>query len=468
MTKLLRAGLSCVLVAAALTLAGGSAAQAAGDTICPAVDGWTGPTDSSSQTGDSTNGGGIRCWYSPGVGSTLPSTTELLLDGTWVGTDDNGPDGTMPNGGCGKAPIEDLAFRQVNSAGTYSYVIYQISGAGAVGGEAILVADEARILDAVEILLPQLEAMAHLCDSGTDTPTVTVPPTTRAAGTNRYETATQIADAWTLSSVVFIATGQNFPDALGGGPGAAEFGAPILLVEKDAIPATTAAELTRLTPAVIIVLGGTAAISEATVTALGQYAATVQRIAGNNRYETAAAVSGLFVGPESIVYIASGRSYADPIIAGAAAALDGAPLLLVDGLGPLEAVVSAELDRLQTTQIVLVGASSDLTGVLSSLQAIASVTQVNNSDIYSRSAALWDDVTGPVGEVVLATSGAFADALAGTPYAALDPPSYLMLSQSTCVPAPVLAQLQRLDPDQMLLLGGTAALSASVASLTSC
>ena len=296
-----------------------------------------------------------------------------------------------------------------------------------------------------------------------------VAPTTRLAGTNRYETATEISQIWTASDVVYVATGANFPDALGGGPAAASEGAPILLVEQNAIPSTTAAELTRLSPTRIVLLGGTAAISDAVRTQLGAYATTVDRVAGVNRYATAAAVAAYaFSGTEPTVYVASGRAFPDPIIAGAAAALDGAPLLLVDGLAGLEAEVATQLARLMPTEIVVVGPDSALVGAASGLAAYAPLTKVNAADIYSRSAALWSGVAAGVFEVVLATSNAFADALAGTPYASADPPSYLMLSQPTCVPAVVRTQMERLAPTRVRLLGGTAALSTAIETQTTC
>ncbi|HEX4906512.1 MAG TPA: cell wall-binding repeat-containing protein [Acidimicrobiales bacterium] len=298
-----------------------------------------------------------------------------------------------------------------------------------------------------------------------------VAPTDRIAGTNRYETATEIAQFWdsTTASVVYVATGANFPDALGGGPAAANEGAPILLVEQNAIPATTAAELSRLRPTRIVLLGGTAAISDVVHMQLGSYATTVDRVAGLNRYATAAAVVAYaFSGTEPTVYVASGRAFPDPIIAGAAAAIDGAPLLLVDGLAPLENEVGTQLVRLGATEIVVVGPDSALSGVLTSLAGYAPLTRVNAADIYARSAALWDGVAAPVAEVVLATSNSFADALAGTPYAAMDPVSYLMLSQTACVPSVVRAQMERLSPSSVRLLGGTAALSTAIETQTTC
>ena len=105
-------------------------------------------------------------------------------------------------------------------------------------------------------------------------------------------TAARSADAAAPGEqVVYVATGENFPDALGAAPAAALGRAPILLVAKDSIPTATADELMRLDPDRIVIVGGTGVISAAVEAALGAYAPTVDRIAGADRYQTAAEIS---------------------------------------------------------------------------------------------------------------------------------------------------------------------------------
>jgi hypothetical protein len=99
------------------------------------------------------------------------------------------------------------------------------------------------------------------------------------------------ARAGSATPVVYVTTGENFPDALGAGPAAAIVKGPILLVAQNAIPGETAAELTRLAPDKIIIVGGTAVVSPAVEDGLKAYAGTVERIAGSNRYDTAAKLS---------------------------------------------------------------------------------------------------------------------------------------------------------------------------------
>jgi hypothetical protein len=99
------------------------------------------------------------------------------------------------------------------------------------------------------------------------------------------------ASAASATPVVYVATGDNFPDALGAASAAAVQGGPVLLVQKNSIPAVTAAELSRLSPDVIYVSGGTAVVSDTVFNALKDYAPSVVRVAGGNRYSTAVEVS---------------------------------------------------------------------------------------------------------------------------------------------------------------------------------
>ncbi len=94
------------------------------------------------------------------------------------------------------------------------------------------------------------------------------------------------------------------------------------------------AELTRLHPTNIVILGGTGVVSSGVATSLGTYGA-VTRLAGADRYETAVAISGALnptpgAGIDT-AYIATGANFPDALGGGPlAASLDG-PILLVPG-----------------------------------------------------------------------------------------------------------------------------------------
>lgn len=95
------------------------------------------------------------------------------------------------------------------------------------------------------------------------------------------------------TAVAYIATGENYPDALAMSTAAALGLGPVLLVQQNSIPAATLGELNRLAPPTVVIVGGTAVISAGVEGQLNSLAYTdeVIRIGGANRYATAAAVS---------------------------------------------------------------------------------------------------------------------------------------------------------------------------------
>ena len=107
-----------------------------------------------------------------------------------------------------------------------------------------------------------------------------------------------------------FATGMNFPDALAGVPGADRAGAPILLVRSDSLPAATAAEIDRLAPNEIVILGGPVAVQDRVAQALAKHAPVVRRLAGRDRYATAATISAeAFHGGADSAFVAIGSNF---------------------------------------------------------------------------------------------------------------------------------------------------------------
>lgn len=185
----------------------------------------------------------------------------------------------------------------------------------------------------------------------------TYAPVTRVAGTNRFKTAVAVSKqvAPSGAATVFVASGTNYPDAVSGSAQAAAQNAPLLLTGLDVLPPETRAELDRLNPAEIVVVGGTAAVSDAVVAELGDYAPTVTVLAGNDRFDTSAEISqwGYPAGAER-AFLATASSFADALAGAAiAGAVDG-PILLVSET-TVSASVQAELRRLGVSRITLLG-----------------------------------------------------------------------------------------------------------------
>ncbi len=294
----------------------------------------------------------------------------------------------------------------------------------------------------------------------------------RLAGGDRYATAAAISAATFAPGVpvAYIATGQNYPDALAGSGPATLAGGPLLLVTTTGIPAVTAAELTRLQPGQIIVLGGPSVVSEAVRIALGAYATgggQVSRLAGGDRYATAAAISAATFAPGvPVAYIATGQNYPDALAGSGPATLAGGPLLLVTTTG-IPAVTAAELTRLQPGQIIVLGGPSVVSeAVRIALGAYATgggqVSRLAGGDRYATAAAISAATFAPgVPVAYIATGQNYPDALAGSGPATLAG-GPLLLVTTTGIPAVTAAELTRLQPGQIIVLGGPSVVSEAV------
>jgi putative cell wall-binding protein len=98
-------------------------------------------------------------------------------------------------------------------------------------------------------------------------------PVSRQAGADRFGTAAAISAATYAPGVpvAYVATGLDFPDALAAAAAAGQLGGPVLLVRPGSVPAATAAELARLRPARIVVVGGPSSVSAAVAETLAGY-----------------------------------------------------------------------------------------------------------------------------------------------------------------------------------------------------
>jgi putative cell wall-binding protein len=183
----------------------------------------------------------------------------------------------------------------------------------------------------------------------------------RIGGANRFEAAANVsAEVRRLSGgsrrFAFIAYAYNYPDALSATPIASRNRTPILLTDTNALSPVTSAAMTAAGVTDVIVLGGTASISNAVTTQLATKLGGsdhVYRISGANRYAVAkklaywacdlegpgARTGGVgtvgnpeYLGPLYYPYVgvASGEVYADALAAGPFCGNAYAPLLLTN------------------------------------------------------------------------------------------------------------------------------------------
>lgn len=151
----------------------------------------------------------------------------------------------------------------------------------------------------------------------------------RIAGYDQFETAQKVAERVGTKGQVILANGEQFPDALAISAYAGVTETPILLTSAKTMPASTQQELNSLQQKGdlnIIVVGGEAVVSGATLSSLN----SVQRIAGNDRYETAAAVYEFAMDDltAQTTYLVTGENFPDALAAGGLAAKQRAEIVM--------------------------------------------------------------------------------------------------------------------------------------------
>lgn len=161
----------------------------------------------------------------------------------------------------------------------------------------------------------------------------------RVSGADRYATAAAVAirvGAPSMAAIVASGDSASLADALSASGPASALQRPIVLVQRDWVPAATSAVLQTLGITVTTCIGGTGVISEAVRTALP----TCSRAAGADRWETSVAVANAFSGlvPATKVTVTGGRNanLVDALGAGSMGQL----VLLVPPTAPPASVVA--------------------------------------------------------------------------------------------------------------------------------
>jgi putative cell wall-binding protein len=321
----------------------------------------------------------------------------------------------------------------------------------------------------------------------TSATSATGPVLDRLGGANRYATAVEVSravwdDGAAYGKHVYIASGENFPDALAGGPAAASQGEPLLLVPRTGtLPSVVAQEITRLKPSYITIFGGTGAVSSSMATQLKALAGTkdLYREAGADRYETAMRLAnyattwnGSTPTYPKVVYVANGTTFADALSGGAAAALQGAPLLLTPR-DRLSQWTEGALAGIRPAKIIVLGGTGAIsTTAFNQLKGYApTVVRIGGVDRFDTSAKV-SKATFPVAtdatEVFLTNGLTYPDALAATPAVGVLGDVSLLLTRPTCVPAQPFAEANRIQPDYVTAIGGTAAVSTAALGGRAC
>ncbi|ROP49062.1 MULTISPECIES: cell wall-binding repeat-containing protein [unclassified Rathayibacter] len=299
----------------------------------------------------------------------------------------------------------------------------------------------------------------------------------RISGSDRYGTSvasTQSVDPGV--PVLYIASGGGWADALSAAPAAAVQGGALLLTDPDQLFPVTSAEITRLAPKKVVVVGSELTVSAAVFQQIDAVAGTVVRIGGTDRYDTSRKIvaDAFPAGSAEDVFLATGGNFPDALSVGPVAGRLGEPVLLVDGANAaLDAATRAAVSRLDPTTAVVLGQepsiSAGIQAELTSAGLVDRTTRIGGESRYATS-RLINEAYAPAeltDTTYLASGEGFADALSGAAIAAAAG-SPISLSRPTCVPAETVDSLKRLHLDYAVVLGSELTLSAEVGRVAAC
>lgn len=242
----------------------------------------------------------------------------------------------------------------------------------------------------------------------------------RLSGQDRYQTSLAISSAtFETADVAVLATGASFADALGASSLAGALHAPVLITPPDHLPAGLLGELTRLGVERVVIIGGEGAVSSGVANQLSGF--TVERLAGGDRYETAAIVASETINVRAgsalpgTFFIVRGDSFPDALAASPVAYANCIPVLLVrtDGVPDATRDIIASVDAPEA--VVLGGTGAVSEAVANDLNV--PVTRVQGATRYATATAFatWaiEHELASARIAGLATGVAFPDALTG-------------------------------------------------------
>lgn len=298
------------------------------------------------------------------------------------------------------------------------------------------------------------------------------PVVKRISGADRYGTAIALSQLGypTTAPVVYVATGESFPDALAAAPAAATLGGPLLLTPGWGVPDSVKQEIQRLKPSRIVVVGGTAVISNTVLSQIKALQKNTVRLAGADRFATAQAiVADAFPGVVAESWLATGLNFPDALSAAAVAGSRKVPVVMINGgQTNVDALTAGLFARLKPRTVAIAGGPAAVSaGIESSLKRDYAVKRYAGADRFATSEAINATTFDKPKTVYLATGLGFADALAGAAIAGATPgPLYVIPSH--CVPGGILDKLNAWGTSSIVVIGGTSVLSPAIDKLTRC
>jgi putative cell wall-binding protein len=295
----------------------------------------------------------------------------------------------------------------------------------------------------------------------------------RIWGNSRYSTATGISKRHfptRTGGTVILTSGENWPDATSGSVLASAYNGPLLLTGASSLHNETKIEINRIKPVRVVVLGGTTAVSNTVVNQVKTIVpnATVQRIAGSNRYDSAAkvadriyALNGSRINDNTAIVV-TGGNFPDAITVGSVAAAKRYPILYVSTTLPAE--TKSALTRLGIKRTLVVGGTTAIPDSVKN--QLPGAIRISGSNRYATSVNFanyaLNNISGlSTKSVGVATGEAYPDALAAASFVASRPGIIVLSPYNIGTVTNNFISGRKASIDTIYVFGGTVAVSNS-------
>lgn len=192
----------------------------------------------------------------------------------------------------------------------------------------------------------------------------------------------------------------------------------------------------------------------------------VNRLGGQDRYETAAKVAQDGWTSSDYAIVANGEGYADALCAAPLAKEKNAPILLTAG-NSLNQNALNQLKDLNVNHVIVVGGTgvvpeSVLNEIKAQVPDVQDVQRLGGQDRYETSVKIAEKL-GSTSKIVVASGEGYADALSAAPAAAIEEMP-ILLTRSTILPDVTSNYItSNSEITKTYVIGGTASVSNSVA-----
>lgn len=293
----------------------------------------------------------------------------------------------------------------------------------------------------------------------------------RLAGSDAYDTMQQVVAAEgsfepdQVDSVV-LATGDGYWDALAASGLAGLTGAPVLITPSGRLSDQARAEIERLTPSRVLIMGGRSSVADSVEAEVEELCDDVRRVSGPAAPDTAVAAWYEGVGWSSTAIVATANGYWDALSIAPYAYANKAPIFLTEAGNRLGESALIALREGGFSRVIIVGGPAVVSLEVEDQLAGIAVTRLAGIDAIGTSAAIacWeiDEGMGVEG-LCVATSNGYWDALTGAAFAGKNR-SVLVLANADAYGAidAALDKVWGASPASGHVLGGNAAVPEPV------